>query len=93
MNKLIIGTIAAAVIMVALSPMANQVLAQGFPGSGGGGHQTTTTTTCTQTSSGDTDTGGCSGESHKSKNKDETTTTTTTAGKSHVVKDRESTTR
>jgi hypothetical protein len=93
MNKLIIGTIAAAALMVALSPVvANQVVSA-FPGENGQGHQTTQTTTCTQTQSGSTDTGTCSGSSYKSPNKDETTTTTTTAGHSTNVKDQSSITR
>ena len=92
MNKLIIGTIAAAALMVALSPVVNQVVIA-FPGENGQGHQTTTATTCTQTQSGSTDTGTCSGQSYKSPNKDETTTTTTTAGHSNNVKGQSSSTR
>ncbi len=93
MNKLIIATIATAVLIVALSPVvANQVVSA-FPGENGKGHQTTATTTCTQTQSDSTDTGTCSGQSYKSPNKDETTTTTTTAGHSNNVKGQSSSTR
>jgi hypothetical protein len=92
MNKLIIGTIATAILMVALSPaVANQVVfAQGEQGQG---HTRTQTQTCTQTQSGDSSTGGCEGQSHKSPNKDETTCNTVFAGKSTNVKSQTCTTQ
>jgi hypothetical protein len=78
---LTIVTIAIAATMLAISPMANQVLAQDFPGSGGQGHQRDTN--CTQ---GGRDLGDeCPGKSEEhNKNRDECTTVF--AGKSDTIK-------
>jgi hypothetical protein len=84
MNKLITATIAAAVLMVALSPVVvNQVLA--FPGEQGKGHETTVTQTC-ENPGGQVKSGDCPGQSEGATPIEEDTTTTTTAGKSSHVK-------